>query len=71
VKGDAVCWKSVPLGVAGFLETPTQWHAFEVAALFSTVGPAILLLQNFNLSVRSLYSLSSLSCLLLSPTPLA
>ncbi len=53
VKGDAVCWESVRLGVAGLLETPTQWHAFEVAALFSTVRLAILLLQNFKLSVRS------------------
>jgi len=44
-----VCW----LGVAGFLETHTQWHAFEVAALFSTVRLAILLLENLKLSVRS------------------
>jgi hypothetical protein len=55
----------VRLGLAGFLQTPKQWHAFKVAALFFTVRPATLLLQNFNLSVRSSL-LSFLSCLLTS-----
>jgi len=43
----------VRLGVAGCLQTSRQWNAFEVAALFSAVRPAFLLLQNINLSVRS------------------
>jgi hypothetical protein len=56
------------LEVAGFLETSMEWHGFEVAALFSPIRPAILLLQNFKLSARSSllsflsFLLTSLSC---------
>jgi hypothetical protein len=46
VKGDASCWSSVRLGVAGLLAGSCRFP-------FSTLRPAILLLENFNLSVRS------------------